>query len=94
MSRQYVTATDITADTNHAGVRDFAGYSIREAAATAAAATVRFRLGALAGQILAVVELPADGSETFAFPEAIRTATGVYVEVVAGTVEGVIHSAV
>lgn len=86
-----VRPVDIVAGTNHASVNRFGGWSVRESAATAAAATVRFREASSTGQILAVVELPADGSDTRVLDPAVWPAGGVYVEVVAGTVEGVIY---
>lgn len=95
---QYLAATDITADSDHAGVRTFAGFSVREAAVTAAAATVRFRqtdgAGGATGQILAELELAADASETVTFDIPVSAPDGVHVEVVAGTVEGVLYEAV
>lgn len=83
-------ANTITAGTNH-DVSRFGGWSVREAAATAAAATVRFRDTSVAGQILAVLELAADGSDTTVLDPAVVPDGGVYVEVVAGTVEGVVY---
>jgi hypothetical protein len=64
------------------------GWSIRETAA--AVASVRLRDGTTAaGSILAVVGLVASGGQTV--PDvSIRFATGLYVEVVAGAVEGAI----
>jgi hypothetical protein len=73
-----------------AGIGIFAGYSLRETAG--AAATVRIWDGtAAAGILLATVALTASGSEAFAPPGGVFFATGMFVEVVAGTVEGSIY---
>jgi hypothetical protein len=63
------------------------GISVRETAG--AVASVRVRQGAITGAIVAAVSLPANGSFTEALGLApINCDGGVYVEVVAGTVEG------
>lgn len=88
-----IEPVDVVADSNHTDVHRLGGFSVREAAGTAAAATVRLRRETVAGQILAVLELAADESATLILPEEehIATGAGVYVEVVAGTVEGVLY---
>lgn len=86
-------ATDITADSNHTAVSRFAGFSVRESAGTPAAAAVNFRDSAVGGQILAVLELAADESATLSLTDLISVDTGVYVEVVSGTVSGVLYHA-
>lgn len=84
------TPVTITANSNHTAVTRLGGYSIRESAATAAAAAVNLRRGTVAGQIIAVIELAANGSVTDMWPGLVGATGGVYVEVVAGTVEGVL----
>ncbi len=64
------------------------GYSVRENAATPAAATLLIRNGGATGDIVVAVELPADGSETVAFGHPVRFPDGVYVDQAAGTVQG------
>lgn len=92
MMRGYQTKpVTISADSNHSTVGKFAGWSVRESAGSPAAATVRFRDTDASGQILAVLELPADGSDTTVLYPAVWPDGGVYVEVVTGTVEGVIY---
>ena len=67
----------------------YRGFSLREAAGTAAVATVRIWDGTSAsGTLLAVVELPANGSSSESVAGGLRAALGVFVEVVAGSVEG------
>ena len=74
-------------------VRELSGWTIRETTG-AAAATIRLRDGNNAqSEVIAVLGLPAAGSSII-FPTArnIEVATGrVFVEVVAGSVEGVIY---
>lgn len=92
MERLNIPVT-IAANAAHATVDMLGGWSIREAATVAAAATVRLRVGTVAGQVLAVIEIPADGDDTFEFDRAVDVpgGAGVWVEVVAGTVEGVLY---
>ena len=84
-----MTALDITANTLHSVTR-FRGFSLRENAGTPAVATVRFREASVSGQILFVLELAADESATLVLDRAVVAEDGIYVEVVAGTIEGVI----
>ncbi|MEV0805736.1 hypothetical protein [Micromonospora sp. NPDC050200] len=73
----------------------YQGYTLRETAGTAAAATVRIwdNPAAASGALLDVVELPANGSAQAFYPGGIRAHRGIYVEVVAGTVEGSVRIA-
>lgn len=65
------------------------GWSLREDAGTAAVATVRIWDGTSAtGTVLAAIELAANASTSQAIPDGLRAALGVFVEVVAGSVEG------
>lgn len=97
---RHLGAVDVSADNDH-DVKRLAGWSIREAAGTAAAATVRIRhadgSAGATGQIVAEVELAADGSESFTYGDATHLPAdnndGFYVEVVNGTVEGVLFEA-
>lgn len=83
--------TTITANTNHSDVQRFRGVSIRESAASAAAAQVNLRKGAVGGQLLMVIELAANESATLVLEDRVPSEGGVYVQVVSGTVEGVIY---
>jgi len=85
-----VDSVTITGDANHASAKRFAGWSVRESATIAGAARINFRLGSVSGQILAVLELQADRSDTMFFPCEFQTPGGVYVEVASGTVSGVL----
>lgn len=89
---RHLEPVDITANTNHTGAERLGGFSVHEAAATAAAATVRFRRETATGQIIFVLELAANESASIVLPagEYVPSGGGVYVEVVAGTVEGVL----
>ncbi len=87
-----VNATTITANTNHAGVTRLSGFSIREAnAVTPGPAAINLRDGTASGQILVVLELGADQSATLLSPAIVHAPNGVYVEVVAGTISGVLY---
>lgn len=67
------------------------GYSAREAAASAAVATVLIRNGTTASDpIVAMIELAADASQTATLP-AVDCPNGVFVDRVAGTTELVIY---
>jgi len=85
-------AVDITADTNHTAVVRFAGFTIRESAGTPAVAAVNFRDETVSGQILWVLELAANESAGIVFPGHVSTASGVYVQVVSGTVSGTLFN--
>lgn len=89
-------AVAITANANHAGVEHLSGFSIREAAAIAAVATVRLRHAAASGTILEVIELAANGSLTVSYGAGAykESSGGTYVEVVGGTVEGTLFTEV
>lgn len=91
MGNRYIDAVTITADTNHATVRNWNGFSIREAAGTPAQATVRFRDGAVGGDILGVLELAGDESASMTLTDDLKAPSGIYVEVVSGTIEGVLY---
>ncbi len=73
------------------GATRFCGYSYREASPLGGSAVVRFRHGAVDGQILAVCSLREKESETQELGP-FDTPNGVYVEVVSGTIEGVVYS--
>lgn len=80
----------VTSNANHADVERLTGWSFRESDASPAVATVRLRNNAVGGQVIAYIELPANGSQTVSLKHPVQVA-GVYVEVVAGTVEGVLY---
>lgn len=71
---------------------ELTGYSLAERAGTPAIAYVRFRDGTDAtGPIRAVAQLVASGTDAGPnLDEGIRCTTGIYMEVVAGTVEGAV----
>ena len=81
---------DITANSNHATVDRLHGFSIRESAGAAASAEVNLRKATAGGQILYVLELAANESATLMLPEAVSAEGGVYVQVVSGTISGVL----
>lgn len=81
---------NITANTTHATAERFRGFSVRESAGAAAVATVNFRSGSVSGQILWTLELAADESAGIVLPDQLLTSGGVYVQVVAGTITGVL----
>jgi len=84
-------ANDLTGDSNHDTLTRFGGFSVRESDGTPAVAAANFRHGGVGGQILAVLELAANESASFALPGMQSTPDGVYVEVVSGTISGVIY---
>lgn len=86
-------AIDLTPDSNHPTVRRLAGFSIKEDAGTPAAATVNLRDSTVSGQILVALELAGDESAVGQFSKPIPVEDGVYVEVVAGTISGVLYFA-
>ncbi len=91
MSRNIQSVT-ITGGANHANVSRLTGWSIRESAGTPAAAAVNLRKAAVGGQIVATIELAANGSTTQVVNDGwIACEGGCYVEVVSGTVEGVLY---
>lgn len=89
---RYLSATTTTSNANHTAVTRFAGFSIRESAATAAPAAVNFRHQTSTGQILFALELAANESAGIVFPSRMPAPSGVYVEVVSGTVSGVLYN--
>ncbi len=78
---------DITANANHTGVTRFGGFSIR----ASAAAFVRLRHGSSTGQVLYVLDLALNESAGTSFTGHIDVPSGVYVQVVSGTIEGVLY---
>ncbi len=68
------------------------GFSIREAAGSAADAAVNFRKVNGSGQIIGVLELAANESATLVLSKRkINAEGGVFVEVISGTVVGVLY---
>ncbi len=80
----------ITPNANHADVTALKGFSIKEAAGTPAAATVTLRKATISGDILAEIELAADSSPMISFGDSLASPGGVYVQVVTGTISGVL----
>ncbi len=83
-------ASAITPNSNHTGATRFMGFTIAEDAS--AAAHVRFRDGSVSGTILATIHLAADQSAMITFPEVMTASGGVYVQEVAGSIEGSLYS--
>ena len=81
-------AYPITPNSNHTGVRNLSGFSLRETAG--AAAVVRLRIATVGGTILETLALTADASlgVVYGRGNSKRSSDGVYVEVVSGTIEG------
>lgn len=73
-----------------AGRAQLRGYSLKEAAGTPAAARCNIRDGN-GGPILASINFAASGSATQWFDGGIRVNNQLYLQVLAGTVEGVIY---
>lgn len=90
MSRE----VDITQNSNHATVEIFRGFSVRENAGSPAAAAVNFRKNSVSGQIIGVLELAANESATLALSKKNKRTSegGVYVQVTAGSIEGVLYT--
>ena len=86
----------MTANANHPTMDRFSGFTIREAAAIAAVATVRLRHAVVGGLILEQIELVANGSLSISYGTGNwkQSSGGVYVEVVGGTIEGTLFTEV
>jgi hypothetical protein len=68
------------------------GWSLRESATVAAAASVVFRDGSATGNILAIVTpFAADGTDMFTFDSPVRFNEGLYVERESGETEGAVY---
>lgn len=77
-----VAAQTITINSNHAGVQNLRGWSLR------GTFVARLRAGGVAGQILATIE----NSSHELYPDIINAAGGTYVEVVSGVLtEGILY---
>lgn len=73
------------------GASTLAGWSVRESAASAAAASVTLRNGTnSASPAVALIELAADASQAVSVP-AVDCPDGVFVDRVAGTTEVVLY---
>lgn len=84
---KYIGAIDCAAGANHAAVKELRGFSF----IGSGAGVFRLRHGAVDGQILRHVNVPATGAVSEVFPEAFKTPSGVYVQAIAGTIsEGVL----
>lgn len=96
----HVVPTDINTGIVHnpavaGSVAKLYGWSVREAAGSPAVATVIVHAGTDAsGPAIGEIELAANGASTEWFgPQGVQMRDGIFVEVVAGTVEGVVfHS--
>lgn len=89
-------AVTFNANSNHTTVPRLSGWSIRESAAIAGPAVVNLRHASGTGQILEVIELAASQSLTVSYGQGAwkESSGGTYVEVVSGTVQGVIFTEV
>lgn len=77
-----------------AGVNSIAtlhGWSVRENNGAPGVATVLIRAGGVTGTIVATIELAASSSETVWLVAGVQMRDGIYVEVVAGVVEGAVY---
>lgn len=85
-----MNVTTITAGSNHPGVVNLRGWSLR----ATASAVVNLRAETDSGQILATLGVdnttPA-GPLTIVLPEPLPAEGGTYVEVVSGTIVGVLY---
>lgn len=80
-------AADVALAIPAASGRRLLGYVAEETAAVAAAAEVRLRSGGVAGPLLAIVKLAADGTASAWWgPNGIAVDDGVSIDLVAGTV--------
>lgn len=84
-------AVQFTANQNHPNVTQFRGISVRETT-NATGAVVEFHEGTVGGALLATVGLSAGESVTATFDDRVLASSGVYVEVVSGTVTGVLYA--
>lgn len=88
-----VQSTDISgSDEQLMTASTYFGFSLREAAATAAPATVNIHHGTdNTAELLDTVELAANESAREFYPGGIDARNGIYVDIVAGTVEGAVR---
>ncbi len=87
-----VHPTTVTVNALHPSVKVWRGFSFAETASSAA--YVRFRKGSATGDVAVHLKLAADESATIVVTKdnALEMDTGVYVEVVSGTVAGTLYS--
>jgi len=79
------TTSLIVVDVNAADKIGLWGWSIREAATTAAAAVVRVRAGGITGDIVGTIRLAASASDQMAFGTEVDIRGDLYMELVSGT---------
>jgi hypothetical protein len=66
----------------------YGGYTIRETAGAVATVRIYDNASAASGTLLGTIALLANESRDVQYPAGVRAANGVFVDVVAGTVEG------
>lgn len=76
-------STEITANTNHAGVQNLLGWSLRSADAV-----INFRAKEVTGAILATINCAEAGVHQVELERALDAREGTYVQVVSGTLDG------
>lgn len=72
------------------GAGFYAGFSLRETAGAAAVVRLWDNTSA-AGKLIATIALPASSSKDFSVPAGVAFATGLFAEIVSGTVEGSVY---
>lgn len=88
-----MTPVTVSANTNHTAVTRLAGFSFRETAG--GAAVLRVRKGAVDGDLVFTLSFEANESLLLILGDnqLVGTEDGAYVQVVSGTVEGVLFEA-
>lgn len=85
-----LTGADQVVRDSHA---TYGGYTIRETAGAVATVRIYDNASAASGTLLATISLAANESRDVQHPVGIRADRGVYVDVVAGAVEGSVRIA-
>lgn len=76
-----IDSVAVTHEANHAAVNYFRGFALR----MSTGGQVEFRLAAVGGKLLWVVDTTTNVSNGLVFPVAMETPGGVFVHVVSGT---------
>ncbi len=83
--------TDLTVNSNHSGVTNLIGFSIKEDAGDVA--TIALRKLNVSGQVICYVNFAAAQSAMIFFPKSVSSEGGVYVQEITGSVTGVLFDA-